>query len=130
MAYVSGESGPFEIYVCPYPEIERERELISASGGAEPRWSPDGKELFYRGGDSMMVVTVETDPMLKPSVPKSVFKDNYYSGMGHNWDLSPDGKRFLMIKGLSSESTEATPQEKINFVLNWFEELKDKVPVD
>jgi len=131
IAYLSNESGQFEIFVRPYPEVDKERKIISTNTGQEPRWSPDGRELFYRGGDSMMVVKVETDPIFKASIPESVFQDIYFSEIGHQWDLAPDGKRFLMIKGSEGDViADEILRPRINFIVNWFEELKDRVPVD
>jgi len=76
----------------------------------------------------MMVATIEEKPTFNASVPKTLFRGNYYSDVGHNWDLHPDGKKFLMIKESLAEATEATSRDKINIVVNWFEELKQRVP--
>jgi len=128
MAYTSTDPGQFEIYVCQFPDTNKTRLPISTGGGQEPRWSLDGRELFYRSGDAMMVATIEEKPTFNASVPKTLFRGNYYSDVGHNWDLHPDGKKFLMIKESLAEATEATSRDKINIVVNWFEELKQRVP--
>jgi hypothetical protein len=73
----------------------------------------------------MMVVAIETEPTFKASMPEKLFQGTYYSQYGHNWDISPDGNRFLMLKPPAA----AAPRPKINVVLNWFEELKQRVPV-
>jgi serine/threonine protein kinase len=135
LAYASNESGKSEVYVRPFPEVESGgRWQVSTNGGDSPLWSPDNRELFYRSGDSFMAVEVETAPVFKPGKPKLLFKGNYYSESIPTeftmWDISPDGKRFLMIKPPASTGaapTAATPR-KINIVLNWFEELKQRVP--
>ena len=104
--------------------------LISAEeGGAQPVWSPDGSELFYRTGDKMMVVSVQTEPTFRESRPRVLFEGSYVShsnpsGMQYH-DISPDGKRFLMLK-----EKEEQAQNQINVVLNWFEELKRLVPTN
>jgi serine/threonine-protein kinase len=136
IAYFSRESGQREIYVHPFPELqEGGRWEISESGGQEPRWSPSGKELFFRSVEYMsvmMAIAVETEGTFrKTGVPQTLFQDYYYSGTGHNWDISSDGKRFLMLKPLTSDyESRARVPRKINIVLNWFEELKELVPVD
>ena len=137
MAYQSNESGKYEIYVRPFPDVERGgRWQVSPNGGSGPLWSPDGRELFYRSGDVTMSVDVETDPVFKPGHPKILFRGNYLSdpltvGGPAYWDIHPDGKRFLMIKPAVSTGAAlaATGSQKINIVLNWFEELKQRVPV-
>jgi eukaryotic-like serine/threonine-protein kinase len=127
MAYVSDESGQNEVYVRPFPGVESGARLqVSTDHGNSPLWSPDGRELFYRNDDSFMAVQVETEPTFNLLKPRVLFKGTYLS-----WDISPDGKRFLMIKPPKSTGagpTEAGPR-KINIVLNWFEELKQRVPV-
>jgi len=79
-----------------------------------------------------MSVTVETKPALSFGTPKMLFRSAYVqpiSGEGTPWDIHPDGKRFLIMKppGVTA-STEVAPRPKINIVLNWFEELKQRVP--
>jgi serine/threonine protein kinase len=137
MAYSSDESGQAEVYVRPFPEINGGKWQISTGGGSMPRWSPDGRQLFYRSGDAMMAVSIEAGTTFKASVEQRLFQRSYYYPdlLAGNWDISPDGKRFLMIKPstpTNEESTEAkatkeTPR-KIIIVLNWFEELKQRVP--
>jgi len=129
IAYVSNESGKFDVFVRPYPEVNGGKWPISTSGGVEPRWSPDGRELFYRNGDAMMAVAVETKPTFKAGVPKELFRGSYFSTIGMHWDISPDGKRFLMIKEAGDKTDAAPGPRKIVVVLNWFEELKQRVPV-
>ncbi len=68
VAYVQGERGQLQVYVSPYSEPEVKWLVSGQEGGAEPVWSPDGTELFYRSGDQMMVVSVQTDPTLRPAL--------------------------------------------------------------
>ena len=94
-------------------------------------WSPKGRELFYRNGDAVMVVPVRLDPGFSLETPKILFKGNYYSNIsivGPTWDVSPDGKRFLMLKGSDTRTGIVVGPRKINIVVNWFEELKQRVP--
>jgi serine/threonine protein kinase/Tol biopolymer transport system component len=126
LAYVSNESGRYEIYVQPYPGPGGKWQ-ISTEGGTEPAWNPNGRELFYRSGDKMMAVDIATRPSFTVGKPQMLFEGPYMPTplTNPNYDVSPDGQRFLMLK--PSESAEAAPTQ-INVVLNWFEELKQKVP--
>ena len=79
-----------------------------------------------------MAAAVKTAPNLSTETPKLVFK-SIYAGYSHiagtPYDIHPDGKRFLMIKLPQSSASSGETPRKINIVLNWFEELKQKVPV-
>jgi len=128
IAYMSNESGRAEVYVRPFPDVSQGKSTVSTNGGDEPLWSPDGRELFFRGPDSIMVVPLETEPELRLGAPKILFPDNYSDG---GWDIHPDGDRFVMLKplaGADEESAERMPR-KINIIVNWFEELKQRVPI-
>ncbi len=134
MAYACDESGKFEIYVRPYPEVNAGKWQVSTGGGGWPLWSPDGRELFYRNGDAFMAVSVRTDPTFTLETRKMLFPGKYElpsNDVFSNWDIHPDGKRFLMIKPAASAGAgPAAPiPGKINIVVNWFEELKARVPV-
>ena len=126
LAYVSNESGRNEIYVQSYPGLAGKWQ-ISTEGGQEPVWNPNGRELFYRSGDKMMSVGINMKPDFSAGKPKVLFEGQYLRtpGQSPNYDVSRDGKRFLMLK--PSDSAEAAPTQ-INVVLNWFEELKRRVP--
>jgi Tol biopolymer transport system component len=126
LAYMSDESGRNEIYVQPYPGPGGKWQ-ISTEGGMEPMWNPNGRELFYRSGDKMMAVDIGTQPAFSPGTPRMLFEGRYEMAPIPitNYDVSPDGQRFLMIK--PTEQAQAAPTQ-INVVLNWFEELKQKVP--
>jgi serine/threonine-protein kinase len=128
LAYVSDESGRFEVYVQPYPGPDGKWQ-VSKDGGTEPVWNPNGKELFYRSGDKMMAVEITTQPSFSLSNPRMLFEGPYEPAAVpvSNYDVSPDGQRFLMFKPSEQELTQAASTQ-INVVLNWFEELKQKVP--
>jgi serine/threonine protein kinase len=125
VAYVSGESGRNEIQVRQFPD-SGEKLTISTEGGNEPVWSRNGRELFYRSGDAMMAVEVATNPVLSASKPRRLFERPYElsSALWPDYDVSPDGQRFLMVKMVDESEVPA----QINVVLNWFDELKRLVP--
>jgi Tol biopolymer transport system component/predicted Ser/Thr protein kinase len=122
LAYQSDQSGRDEIYVLPYPGPGGQRQ-VSTEGGTEPVWNPSGRELFYRNGDKMMAVAINTQPSFSVGKPQVLFERPYASVLVQvpNYDVSPDGQRFLMIK--ESEQVRH-PATQINVVLNWTEELK------
>ena len=125
LAYQSDESGRQEIYVRSFPGPGGKWQ-ISTEGGAEPVWAPNGRELFYRNGDKMMTAAVEIKPVFAASTPKLLFEGHYEAGnfFERDYDVSPDGQRFLMIK--ASEQEQAATQ--LNLVLNWSDELRRLVP--
>jgi dipeptidyl aminopeptidase/acylaminoacyl peptidase len=126
LVYVSNESGRYEIYVQPYPGPGGKWQ-ISTEGGTEPAWNPNGRELFYRSGNKMMAVDIATQPGFAAGTPRMLFEGQYQPSpvVVANYDVSPDGQRFLMLK--PSEQAQAAPTQ-INVVLNWFEELNRRVP--
>jgi len=130
MAYLSDESGRFEVYVRPFPGPGPQYQ-ISTEGGQELAWSPKGNELFYRVGaqrDKMMVVDVQTQSTFSAGKPRLLFEASYYTGgqTGAEYSVTPDGQHFLMMK---AKDAQAAALSQINVVQNWFEELKQKVPV-
>ncbi len=130
LAYQSNASGQNEIYVRPFPNVDEGRWQISRDGGIMPLWSPDGRELFYlSSGRQLMAVTVRTDPSFTFGNPAIIFEGfSTLGALGRNYDISPDGKRFLMIKeGVPGDEAHAT---QVILVQNWLDELKRLVPVD
>jgi serine/threonine protein kinase/Tol biopolymer transport system component len=134
MAYWSTETGQYGIFVRPFPEVNQGKWQVSTVPGESPRWSPDGREIFYisQTGDAVMAVSVETEPTFSAGKPRELFRGTFVAGYQESppYDIHPDGKRFLMIKPSQlqgGESAEKRPR-KINIVLNWDEELKQRVP--
>jgi serine/threonine protein kinase len=134
IAFVCDESDQKEIYVSPLLDVKKGKWQISQGGGTCPLWSPDGKELFYLGLDnSVMAVDVETKPIFDYGTPKVLFQSKYVGfafATGTPWDIHPDGKRFLMMKPTVTPDAAVGQQLKIIVVTNWFEELKERVPVN
>jgi eukaryotic-like serine/threonine-protein kinase len=127
VAYTSNESGRSEIYIRAFspdsvaaPSDAGGKWLISTDGGSDPRWRGDGKELYYRGtGGRLMAVEIATDPAVRAGIPKALFVVPPEGGpaQGSRWNVTPDGKRFLIPVGQST----ATP---FNVVQNWQAGLK------
>jgi len=131
IAYRSDESGQSEIYVRPFPNVEEGKWLISREGGISPVWGPEGRELFYRSlnEEAMMIVRIETEPAFTHGAPQVLFRGSYFRSRNRNYDISPDGQRFLMLKEVEqTEETSAPTQDALIIVQNWFEELKRLVP--
>ena len=132
MAYTTDESGQFEVYVSPFPNVDERREKISQDGGLTPQWGPDGRALFFqtRNG-TIMVAAIETEPTFNPGIPVPVFGEPYWISAAtypdRAFDISSDGQRLLVIKeGATTDTTVEEPE--IHVVLNWTEELTRLVP--
>ena len=120
-AYVSTESGRDEVYVRAFPDAGSPW-TISADGGAGPVWARNGRELFYRSGDRMMAVTVTSDATFSASKPRMLFTARKPPHTFRFYDVTPDGE-FLMIEPGESD----TPATQINVVLNWLQEVRQRV---
>jgi Tol biopolymer transport system component/predicted Ser/Thr protein kinase len=130
IAYPSDESGKYEIYVRPFDPNSANgsppgggKWQVSTAGGAAPRWSASGRELFYLAldGATVMAVDVKANPVFQPGVPKVLFRPNNLSraAAGAAWDVSPDGKKFLFPIPVAANA--AAP---FTVVLNWTSLLK------
>jgi eukaryotic-like serine/threonine-protein kinase len=126
LAYESNESGPNEIYVRPFPEVERGRWQVSTGGGTQAAWARNGRELFYLDGSNRLtaVLVQTTSAAFSAGNPARVFDRAYAMPVGfRTYDVSPDGQRFLMIK----DDQNATAAGMV-VVEHWNEELKARVP--
>ena len=128
VVYQSFETGESQIWVQPFPATGAKTQ-ITTEGGSVPMWSPDGQELFYANEESELVsvVVVDTDSGTygRPeSLPVTGILRDTFSGGDRNYDIMPDGQKFLVVR-----RPEQTGQPQIYIILNWFEELKERVPV-
>jgi serine/threonine-protein kinase len=126
MAYQSDESGRFEIYVRPFPDVQAGRWQVSNAGGTSPRWSPDGRELFYFDGQGISTVAVRTGESFSFDPPRPLFRLEPFGGrLGPDYELSRDGRRFLFIKS----APEPPPERGAHLVLvqRWMEEVKTRI---
>ena len=128
-AYQSDTSGEMEVYVRPFPDADSERHPISTNGGTSPLWAPDGSELFYVNDGRLLAVPVQTAPTFSRGTAAVVIDGDYGLIVDNlrRYDIDPSGERFLLVKPMSAGETGALPS--LTFVLNWFEELKERVPV-
>jgi serine/threonine-protein kinase len=127
LAYQSNESGQFEIYVCPYPQIGGGRWQVSANFGKGATWARNGRELFYMDRTNhLMTVPVDTQgATFSAGAPVAVFQMPYATPFAWRmYDVSPDGTRFVMIKDRLNQTTPPT----IVVAQNWIEELKRILP--
>jgi hypothetical protein len=109
MAYSSSETGRGEIVVVPFPNAGDSKWPVSVGGGSEPLWSRDGRELFYRNGKQELVsARVETQAAFSIGATSVLFSDEDYVRLGphRQYDVTPDGQRFVMIRpvGVGRES--------------------------
>jgi serine/threonine-protein kinase len=122
----SSISGQLDIYVRPFPDVNRALWQVTRDGGTFPAWSRDGRELFYAKIDGTMVaVPVDTSATTwKTGSPRELFRGPYFmreGSLGRQYDVAADG-RFLMLKRAASESTHLV------LVQNWLAELARRVP--
>jgi serine/threonine-protein kinase len=120
VAYMSDESGRFEAYVRPFPDIDGGKWLISTDGGAFPRWTRGGREIVYRSGTKLMAVPVSAGASFVPGRPEVLWDRAYFARPSlRDFDVSPDGERFLFLRQEGGSA--------LYLVQNWAEELKAKV---
>lgn len=117
------------IYVSPFPNVDDGRWQISRDRAQMPLWGPSGSELFYVSSDDRLMsvsVSVAGDDSFAPGNPEVVFESiSTFGLLAHTFDISPDGKRFLMIEEAPTDETE---RPRLVVVQNWAEELEHLVP--
>ena len=131
IAYASNESGKAQVYVQPFPGPGPKIQ-ISRDGGFDPMWRRSGGELYYRADGRMMAVSVTTSPRFDVSAPRELWKDTYSDGVASscgmpgvssaNYDVTPDGGRFLMVRDDDADVRET----RVVVVLNWVKELRQR----
>jgi serine/threonine protein kinase/Tol biopolymer transport system component len=131
LAYASDESGQYEVYVQAYPG-PGDKHRLSRGGGDSPVWARNGRELFYQartgsGETAMMAVNIDTTSGLRSTEPHALFSIRSSATIPvRGYDVSPDGQRFIMAK---DEPYPVTPVTSVHIVLNWSDELKQRVPL-
>ena len=108
---------------------------VSTGGGRNPLWSPDGKQLFYlqnenAGTMQIVAVDVQTQPSFVIRKTTALPIKGIIGALGpRHYDITPDGKYFVVMLPKSQADLDKAPFEQINVVLNWFRELQERVPV-
>jgi serine/threonine-protein kinase len=129
IAYRSNESGRYEIYVQPIPPTGAKYQVTTA-GAHSPLWSPDGKQLFYvdvSGAVGRLTsVDVSAQSGFTTGNPFTLPIDAMFPETLRPYDITPDGKRFLVTVPLSESKTEQSGMLRVT--MNWFEELRSRVP--
>jgi len=129
LAYASTETGRYEVWVRPFPEVESGKYLVSANGGVQPRWG-SSSELFYVTPDrNLVAVQIDTGSDFRVVATETLFTvptDIYLGVAADPYDVASDGQRFLMARLYSSGPEGAGPTYVL--VQNFFEELKERVP--
>ena len=131
-AYQSNASGVDEVYVRPFPDADSALHQISTNGGTSPVWAPDGTELFYQdAGDRLLAAPVQTVPAFSRGTPTVVVEDfnlRFFGGR-RRYDIGPNGERFLLTKLTGALGTDSRSLQSLTFVINWFQELTERVPL-
>ena len=125
IAYASNESARDEVYIQKYPE-GGSRLTVSTAGGDQPVWSRDGRTLFFRSNSEVYAVDMVAGPQPSLTNLRSLFPDRFDSpqaGSHTGYDAFPDGKLLM----LQSTSEKDGGRSKIVVVLNWLEELKQRL---
>jgi len=135
IAYASDETGRYEIYVRPFPEVSRRRWQVSIDGGRQPRWAHSGRELFFQSPeDAMMSVPIGDGEDFAYGSPGLLFEGESFwltqNLSGVRYEVAPDDQRFLIATTQTSGATgsDAPPPPTTILVNNFFEELKRAVP--
>ena len=126
VVYMSDASGTLEIYVTPFPDSGR-RYQISPAGGLDPVWSPQADQIFYTSeGRTWLAVDVTADPEFRAGSPRELFEaEDYVRIPGRDFDVARDEQGFVVVVGSSSDAA-----QEMHVVVNSFEELKKRVPVE
>jgi Tol biopolymer transport system component len=129
LAYTANDGRLDEVYVQPFP-LTGAKYLVSA--GNSPVWSPDGKQLFYLGTERNAAQIISVDVQTQPSFGVRNAMPLPIEGVTafgpRPYDITPDGKSFVVIFPNPRPIPDKVPPEQINVTLNWFEELLRRVP--
>ncbi len=134
VAYESVESGQFEVYVRPFPDVTAGKWQASTNGGSQAMWAPGGNELFYvAGAGGIMSVRVDPGPPMVIGAPAKIIDGPYMWRVdgfaGRLYDVSRDGRRFVVLKDAGAADQSAAPAT-VTVVQNWSEELKRATPAN
>ena len=118
VAYTSGHTGEYHIYVQPLPPSGGPRQVSSQGGAEEPRWSADGRLLYYRSGRRIMFAPITVRPELILGAPSLFVEGEFVNVGGRSYDISRDGRRALIIDGGVGTTT------TLNVIQGWLAEVE------
>lgn len=132
LAYLSNETGAYEVFIRPFPDVARGKWQVSSGSAGSPLWARDGRTLFYQGGGNMNAATVSPGPPFVVGQPRVLFplptgvrpppSRNLATGL---FALTSDDQRFLMIRNVDPFANTEPP--RLVLVQNFFEELRARV---
>ena len=122
VAYISDESGQYQVYIEPFVRDGRRYQISSHDHSEEPLWSADGSTIYYRAGNQWWAVDVTLEPRFTAGAPRLVLEGAYFNVAGRSFDLHPDGDRFLVI-----DTPRERTADRIYVIKNWVEEMKRQV---
>jgi serine/threonine-protein kinase len=128
LAYASNESGRNEVYVRPFPNTGDGRWQVSTAGGKQPRWAPDGRELFYLdAADRMIAARVTSDPGFSVAELRALFDASGFTldAFHQSFDVSPDGRSFIFASPRQLSAAARAPS--LVRVDHWFRDLEAKL---
>jgi Tol biopolymer transport system component len=129
-AYNADETGRSELYIQPYPPDLGARRQITRAGGVAPMWVRNG-EIVYENGNDLWSIRVSTSPTLSWEDPVRLVERKWTMTVGpyRNYDMSADGSRLLVLE--PAETTASAPERhEVVVVLNWLDEVRQRVPID
>jgi hypothetical protein len=131
IAYDANPTGRSQVYVRPFPNV-RAAEYHIADNGRTPLWAPNGRELFFVSGSTMMAAAIQFVPGFRVASITPLFEagsrivdGRLLGNTARTFDVSRDGQRFLMMK---DAPTDGPPPPAIVVVQNWFNELQSRLP--
>ena len=135
LAYTTNESGRYQIVVQTFPDPNGGKWPVTKDGGFQPRWRRDSRELFYLAPDGkLMAVPIKSSSSFDYGQPVELFQTPItvpadLAPFGSDYDVTADGQKFLLIAPITAPGgSPQGPTESISAILNWQEELKQRVP--
>jgi serine/threonine-protein kinase len=128
LAYTSNESGANEVYVRPFPATTGGRWQVSNGGGTQPRWSPDGRELFYVDASQRLIAAqIRPGPTFEVTELKPLFDASGFSvdAFHQSYEVLPGGRGFAFLRQRQSNQTATAPP--VVLVENWFADLRARL---
>ena len=126
LAYMSNESGVMEVYLRSFPGPEGQQR-VSVGGGTHPVWAPDGSAIYYRDGIRVMKASLTNAGTPSVASRETLFETDALAR--YDWDVHPDGESFVAVVGPATEESEVdgVPIIRVRVVVNWFEELRERM---